>query len=271
MIAWRSRALLLTGLLDNRQGGRMTRRDCCSQALVEGSRPSRLERLRSISAHTCSPAAFAAATIAWALAAHAATPDQATAAAGDTQLEEVIVTAQFRKQSLQSTPIAITAVTGQQLDERSVTSVTDLNGVAPNVNITLGAGTFGPVAQTFIRGIGQSDGHPGLEPGVGIYIDDVYHGLMLGSDLDLTDLDRVEVLRGPQGTLAGKNSIGGAIKLYSKKPTDDTDGYAEAGYGDFNRINLRAGGNFTLIADKLYVRVSGTSKHADGYMTQLDY
>jgi iron complex outermembrane recepter protein len=249
----------------------MTGIDCSSQASAGRSRPSHVEGRRSISGHTSSPVALAASTIAWALAAHAAPPDQATAAAGDTQLEEVIVTAQFRKQSLQSTPIAITAVTGQQLDERSVTSVTDLNGVAPNVNITLGAGTFGPVAQTFIRGIGQSDGHPGLEPGVGIYIDDVYHGLMLGSDLDLTDLDRVEVLRGPQGTLAGKNSIGGAIKLYSKKPSDDTDGYAEAGYGDFNRINLRAGANFALIADKLYVRVSGTSKHADGYMTQLDY
>jgi iron complex outermembrane receptor protein len=70
---------------------------------------------------------------------------------------------------------------------------------------------------------------------------------MLGSEMDLTDLDRIEVLRGPQGTLSGKDSIGGAIKLYSKKPGDDTDGYAEIGYGSFNRINLRAGGNFTLI------------------------
>jgi iron complex outermembrane recepter protein len=189
----------------------------------------------------------------------------------DNQLQEVVVTAQFRQQSAQTTPIAITAVTGQQLDERSIASVTDLNGVAPNVNITAGTATNGPVAQIFIRGIGQSDGHPGLEPGVGLYVDDVYHGIMLGSEMDLTDLDRIEVLRGPQGTLSGKDSIGGAIKLYSKKPGDDTDGYVEAGYGSFNRINLRAGGNFTLVEDKLYVRVSGTSKTADGYMTRLDY
>ena len=94
---------------------------------------------------------------------------------------------------------------------------------------------------------------------------------MLGSEMDLTDLDRIEVLRGPQGTLSGKNSIGGAIKLFSKKPNEDTDGYAEASYGSFNRINLRAGGNFTLIQDKFYVRVSGTSKSADGYMKRLDY
>jgi iron complex outermembrane recepter protein len=231
----------------------------------------RNEPLRPVRARARSQAFVLASAIQWALAAHAAPSDPPPAAPGDTQIEEVVVTAQFRRQSLQSTPIAITAVTGQQLDERSVSSVTDLNGVAPNVNITLGAGTFGPVAQTFIRGIGQSDGHPGLEPGVGIYIDDVYHGLMLGSDLDLTDLDRVEVLRGPQGTLAGKNSIGGAIKLYSKKPSAERDGYAEASYGDFNRIDVRAGANFTLIADKLYVRISGTSKHADGYMTRLDY
>lgn len=189
----------------------------------------------------------------------------------DNQLQEVVVTAQFRKQSAQTAPLAITAVSAQQLDERSVTSINDLNSIAPNVNVTGGTTTNGPVAQIFIRGIGQSDGHPGLEPGVGLYVDDVYHGLMLGSEMDLTDLDRIEVLRGPQGTLSGKNSIGGSIKLFSKKPDDNPDAYAEAGYGSFNRINLRAGGNFTLIQDQLYVRVSGVSKTADGYMTRLDY
>jgi iron complex outermembrane receptor protein len=201
----------------------------------------------------------------------AASPDAADQGSPDNQLQEVVVTAQFRAQSVQTTPIAITAVSAQQLDDRSIASVTDLNAIAPNVNVTAGTTTNGPVAQIFIRGIGQSDGHPGLEPGVGLYVDDVYRGLMLGSEMDLTDLDRVEVLRGPQGTLSGKNSIGGAIKLYSKKPSADTDGYAEAGYGSFNRVNLRAGANFTLVPDKLYVRVSGTSKSADGYMTRLDY
>jgi iron complex outermembrane recepter protein len=197
--------------------------------------------------------------------------DASDAAVADNQLQEVVVTAQFRSQSAQTAPLAITAISAQQLDERSVASVNDLNAIAPNVSITGGTGTLGPVAQIFIRGIGQSDGHPGLEPGVGLYVDDVYHGLMLGSEMDLTDLDRIEVLRGPQGTLSGKNSIGGSVKLFSKKPDGDPDAYAEAGYGSFNRINLRAGGNFTLIQDKLYVRVSGVSKKADGYMTRLDY
>jgi len=193
------------------------------------------------------------------------------AASSNNQLQEVVVTAQFRSQSVQTAPLAITAVSAQQLDERSVTSVNDLNAIAPNVSITGGTTTLGPVAQIFIRGIGQSDGHPGLEPGVGLYVDDVYHGLMLGSEMDLTDLERIEVLRGPQGTLSGKNSIGGSIKLFSKKPDDNTDGYAEAGYGSYNRINLRAGGNFTLVPNQLYVRVSGVSKSANGYMTRVDY
>jgi iron complex outermembrane recepter protein len=206
------------------------------------------------------------------LGAGSAMADEAAAPATDVQLlEEIVVTAQFREQNLQTTPVAITAVNGRALDERSMSSLTDLGAIAPNLTITKGTNTNGPSSQAFIRGIGQSDGHPGLEPGVGIYVDDVYHGLLLGSDLDLTDLDRVEVLRGPQGTLAGKNSIGGSIKLFSKKPSEETDGYAEATYGDFNRIDLRAGGNFTLVPDTLYARVSGTSKHSDGYMKRLDY
>ena len=185
------------------------------------------------------------------------------AKADDVQLlEEIVVTAQFREQGLQSTPVAITAITGAQLEQRTLSSLADLNGLAPNLTVTKGTNTNGPSAQVFIRGIGQSDGHPGLEPGVGLYVDDVYHGLLLGSDLDLTDLDRVEVLRGPQGTLAGKNSIGGSIKLFSKKPSEQTDGYVEATYGKFNRVKMRAGGNFTIVPDTLYARVSGVSKQA---------
>jgi iron complex outermembrane receptor protein len=199
--------------------------------------------------------------------------DEAAApAANEVQLlEEIVVTAQFRQQNLETTPVAITAITAQQLDEHNALSLHDLNGLAPNVTLTKGTNTNGPSAQAFIRGIGQSDGHPGLEPGVGLYVDDVYHGLLLGSDLDLTDLDRVEVLRGPQGTLAGKNSIGGSIKLFTKKPTEDTDGYVDATYGDFNLVKIRAAGNFTLVPDTLYARVSGISTQQDGYLKRLDY
>src|SRR5882724_4273954 len=194
------------------------------------------------------------------------------ARADDVQLlEEIVVTAQFREQGLQSTPVAITAVNGAQLEQKSLSTVTDLNALAPNLTAAKGTNTNGASAQLFIRGVGQSDGHPGLEPGVGLYVDDVYRGLLLGSDLDLTDIDRLEVLRGPQGTLSGKNSLGGSLKLFSKKPSDQTDGYVQGTYGDFNRIELRAGGNITLVPDTLYARVSGASKQVAGFMARIDY
>ncbi len=186
-------------------------------------------------------------------------------------LEEVVVTAQFREQGLQKTPVAITAVNAEQLQARSATTITDVAAFAPNVVSVQGSTGFGPVAQTYIRGVGQNDGSFALEPGVGIYVDDVYNGILLGSVFDLLDIDRVEVLRGPQGTLAGKNSLGGAIKLFSKKPDGDGGGYVEATYGSFNRIDVRAGGNFTVIEDKLYARVAGVSKHRDGYFDRVDY
>ena len=203
---------------------------------------------------------------------NAAWSEEPAAKAEDVQLlEEIVVTAQFREQGLQSTPVAITAVTGSQLEQRTLSSVTDLNALAPNMTVSKGTNTNGPSAQIYIRGVGQSDGHPGLEPGVGVYVDDVYRGLLLGTDLDLTDVDRIEVLRGPQGTLAGKNSLGGSLKIFSKKPSDQTDGYVEGTYGDFNRIELRAGGNFTLVPDTLYARVSGATKQVDGYMKRIDF
>src|SRR5690606_32588002 len=91
-----------------------------------------------------------------------------------------------------------------------------------------------------------------------------------GSMMQLVDLERVEILRGPQGTLAGQNSIGGAIKLYSKKPRGDGSGYVEATYGSFNRLELRGGVDFAL-TDNLFARVSGASVKRDGYVTRYDY
>src|SRR5690606_19825031 len=131
-------------------------------------------------------------------------------------LEEVIVTAEFREANVQDTPIAITAVTAQMLEARSQTNIFEVAAQAPNVTLKPGGAAIGPSLVAFIRGIGQTDFNYALEPGVGLYIDDVYYPTLTGSLVDLLDLDRVEVLRGPQGTLAGKNSIGGAIKLYSK-------------------------------------------------------
>lgn len=184
--------------------------------------------------------------------------------------QEIIVTAQFRAQRLQDTPIAITAATAATLEARSQTSLLDLGNYAPNVNLKPAVSVYGNSIAAYIRGIGQVDSSFALEPGVGVYLDDVYYGTTFGAVFDLTDLDRVEVLRGPQGTLAGKNSLGGAIKLYSKRAGSEEGGFVEATYGRFNRIDIRASAGFT-IAKGLYARISGVSKHADGYLTNLDY
>lgn len=184
-------------------------------------------------------------------------------------LEEVTVTAQFRRETLQTVPIAITALDAEKLEARGISTMHDLSSSAPNLIIAKGTHSLGPIAQTFIRGVGQGDGHLGFEPGVGFYLDDVYYGVMLGSDFELSDA-RVEILRGPQGTLAGKNSIGGSIKLFSKKPTAETDGYVSAGYGDFDRTVLKGAGNIAL-TDNLFVRLSGYYKKVDGYMDRVDY
>ncbi|HWJ70751.1 MAG TPA: TonB-dependent receptor [Sphingobium sp.] len=186
------------------------------------------------------------------------------------QSDEIVVTAQFRAQNLQDTPIAITAVTGAMLEARSQTDLTAVANQAPSVTLKAQSSTFGPALGANIRGVGQFDPSPAVEPGVGIYVDDVYYASLTGSVLDLLDLDRVEILRGPQGTLAGRNSIGGAIKLYSKRPQGDGSGFLQATYGSRNRIELRGSADFAL-ASSLFMRIAGVSKNQDGYVTRLDF
>ena len=196
--------------------------------------------------------------------------DGAQPAAND-KSEEIVVTAQFRSQKLQDTPLAITAVSGAMLEARGQTSIADIGNQAPNVTLRQAPATYGPAVVAYIRGVGQRDTSFALEPGVGLYIDDVYLPTMHGSLLDLIDLDRVEILRGPQGTLAGQNSIGGAIKLYSKKPDGSGGGYIQATYGSYNRVELRGAANFTIVPNQLFARISGTAVHKDGYVTRYDY
>jgi len=194
----------------------------------------------------------------------AAPPSTGTAAA------EIIVTAQFRAQKLQDTPISITAINSKLLESRNETDLSQITAQAPNVQLTQMGAAFGSSMAVYIRGVGQYDFNPAYEPGVGLYVDDVYYATLTGSVLDLLDLDRVEVLRGPQGTLAGRNSEGGAIKLYSVKPNATDSGTIEMAYGSRNRVDLRATANFKL-TDNLFVRVAGVYKRQDGYVDQVDY
>lgn len=187
----------------------------------------------------------------------------------DRLLEEVIVTAEFRETSLQETPIAITAITGDMLEARGQTNLFEVAAQAPNVSLKPG-GQARSGMMAYIRGVGQSDFIAALEPGVGIYVDDVYYAQLTGSLLELIDVDRIEVLRGPQGTLSGRNSIGGAIKLYSKRPGDGGESF-RMGVGSFSEVNVRGTGDFTLVEDSLWLRFSGAAKNRDGYVDVLDY
>jgi len=186
-------------------------------------------------------------------------------------LEEIVVTARFREENLQQTPLAITAFSGENLEARNLTDVTMIDTFSPNTIIQpLGAG-WGSTAAAFIRGIGLGDNSLSFEPGVPIYIDDVYHGRPQGAILDLLDLERVEILRGPQGTLFGKNAIGGTIRLVSRKPEGDNTGDAEVKFGSYDRIDLRGSYDIALVPDKVFARFSASSKQADGYFDILDY
>ncbi|MFM2300326.1 MAG: hypothetical protein RLZZ84_62 [Pseudomonadota bacterium] len=189
---------------------------------------------------------------------------------GDEAGREIVVTAQFREQKLQDTPLSITAVDSKLLESRNQTDLSQIARQAPNVTLNAMGGAYGSSLGASIRGIGQFDFNPAYEPGVGMYVDDVYYATLTGGIFDLLDLERVEVLRGPQGTLTGRNSIGGAIKLFSKKPTDENSGSVSAAYGSRQRTDFRGAANF-VIADGLYGRVSGVYKHQNGYVDQVDY
>lgn len=186
-------------------------------------------------------------------------------------LAEVIVTARHVSENLQKTPVSITAVTGAELDARGVSDISGLARSAPNVTLEQGPGGFGKSVTAFIRGVGQFDALPALEPGVGFYINGVYHGTLFGSPIELTDIDHVEVLRGPQGTLFGKSNEGGAVRIFTPEARGTDTGYLELGYGGYNRQQIRGAYDLALIPEKLFVRVAGGSNSIDGYVDQIDF
>lgn len=189
---------------------------------------------------------------------------------GQTGIEEVVVTARYRAESLQVSPLAITAISADEIDVRSFTSSADIGYNIPNASFRPAQAAFGNTMTAFIRGIGQNDFDFAFEPGVGVYIDDVYHPTTMGSMMDLMDLERVEVLRGPQGTLFGRGSLGGAIRLVSRTPAGDNTGSIQITAGEFDRVDVRASYDFAL-ADNLFARVSGMSKSRSGYQDRIDF
>jgi iron complex outermembrane receptor protein len=187
------------------------------------------------------------------------------------QLEEIVITARFREERLQDTPLSITAATADQLEAKGVSNVQDLGRLVPNAFITPGSAAVGATPAVALRGVFQSDFNFAFEPGVGIYIDDVYHATLMGSAMDLMDVERVEALRGPQGTLFGKNTLGGAIRLQSKVPNGDDSGTIQLAYGSFNRLDVKGSFDLSLVPDKMFLRVSGVSRNVKGYQNILDF
>jgi iron complex outermembrane receptor protein len=185
-------------------------------------------------------------------------------------LEEIIVTAQFREENIQNVPLSISALSGESLESKNATSVLDIEKWTPNLQIDqLGSG-WGPTVAVSARGMGLNDFKAVFESAVPIYVDDVLLGRPTGANLDLLDLERVEVLRGPQGTLFGSNAAGGVIRLISRKPTGDGPTVLEATMGSYNTFNTR-GAFETAFGENLFGRFSFSTKRRDGYVDVLDF
>jgi len=177
-------------------------------------------------------------------------------------LEEVLVTAERRESSLQSVPLAVSSFGQAELEMRQVDNIGDLQTMVPNLSVHVGDANN---AVVYIRGVGQIDSIAFFEPGVGIYLDDVYLGRAQGAFLDVVDVERIEVLRGPQGSLYGRNSVGGALKYVSAAPTNELSGNISATVGNFSRSDVKASISGPLIDDVLTGRLTLAKLARDGY------
>lgn len=184
---------------------------------------------------------------------------------------EIIVTARKREEKLQDTPIAISAFSSAGLAARGVQATDSLATITPNLTLQNNPAFGGSAnsAAIYIRGIGQQDFVPTVDPGVGVYVDGVYVARSVGSILDLVDFERIEVLRGPQGTLFGRNTIGGAISITTKAPSSRSEGKFSATYGTDNQVVLKGTLNGAL-ADNLFARASVAYFGRDGYVKRTD-
>ncbi len=187
---------------------------------------------------------------------------------GKPYTEEIIVTARKREEDLQKVPVAVTPVSGEELEDHGAADISELQSLVPNLTIYQ-ARSQSTTVTAFLRGIGQIDASWGVDSGVGIYLDDVYHARPQGALLDIFDVERIEVLRGPQGTLYGKNTIGGAIKYVSRPLTDETSGSLGFTAGDFGTLDFKASASGALVPGKLRAKAAVASLNRDGYGTNL--
>lgn len=190
--------------------------------------------------------------------------EEASRVGGETdgiyQLETVTVTAEKRPEALQDVPASVTAVTGNQIDDAGIGTIMEVANQVPNLHIFTWGGRRNN--HVFMRGVGATYG----EPAVGFYVDGVGYGSDGMFDLDLFDVERVEVLRGPQGTLYGRNALAGVINIVSKQPTNETEARASAGAGNFGQRELKGSLRTPLVEDKLFLGLSASAIKRDGYV-----
>ncbi len=191
-------------------------------------------------------------------------------------LEEIIVTARKREENLQYTPMSITALTADDLARRDISNINRIDEVTPNLifdTVSPSSGQTNSVMVS-IRGVGQLDFTGTTEPGVGIYVDGVYYARSISSAIEFLDIDRVEVLRGPQGTLFGRNTIGGAINVVTKQPADEFGGYVELVVGTDSRTDATLNVDFPM-SDTFKGKFTVATRQQDGYVinqaTGVDY
>jgi iron complex outermembrane receptor protein len=208
-----------------------------------------------------------------AISAMIATPAFAQQAQSDDGgIAEIVVTAQKRAENVQDVPIAISAFTAEAMQERGVTDVSSLSNLAPNV--TLDAGTpfsgSGAVLAAYIRGIGANDFAFNIDPGVGVYLDGVYLARSVGANQELPDVERVEVLKGPQGTLFGRNTIGGAISIVTHTPGDKFRFVGDVTTGSYKLMQVRGTVDIPL-SEGLSSSVAFSMKNRNGYLKRIPF
>ncbi|WP_068076295.1 TonB-dependent receptor [Novosphingobium lentum] len=200
------------------------------------------------------------------------TAPQAQAQASEGGIEQIVVTAQKRAENVQDVPISISAFTAAALQERAVTSVASLSNISPNVTLDAGTPFSGSssVLSAYIRGIGANDFAFNIDPGVGIYLDGVYLARSVGANQDLPDVERVEVLKGPQGTLFGRNTIGGAISIVTHDPGDEFHFKGSVTTGRFNYISVKGTVDVPLTTG-LSSSLSFSTTKRDGYLKRIAF
>lgn len=204
-----------------------------------------------------------------AVAAHAQEAPQQSDTTASEGLGEIIVTATKRNENLQKVPVAITAITSAQLNKQGVFSTTDLNGSIPNLQVS---SAYGETQPNFtVRGIGVgTEYNSNAASPVGIYVDEVYQSFRPSHGQQLYDLQQVEVIRGPQGTLFGRNTTGGAINFITRKPgLKDSNGYGTVGYGSFNRRTVEGALEVTPVEGTIGIRIAGNYVDSDPYVKNI--